>query len=296
MLSILIPTYNDSCSTLVNSLDVQAKAIKEPLEIIILDDGSTNSNITLELEILEKRPLVTIIRNAKNKGRLKSRLALANAAKFDWLLFLDADVLPCASNFLKQYLLETELSHPFVFGGVSYKDDVSPAKEFRLHWLYGKTREQRDVTVRKNNPYNTIVSANMCVHKSSFLQITSTNATSNYGTDIIFLEAIKQSGKNVKHIHNPVYHLGLEPIHRYLPKQIEALTTLKQQVEAGNLAAKERPLHKAYLSLNQFYMTAIFQNLYSLFSKYIMANLNSASPSIRCFDLFKLYHYSKLYN
>ena len=114
--------------------------------------------------------------------------------------------------------------------------------------------------------------------------------------DIIFLEAIKQSGKNVKHIHNPVYHLGLEPIHRYLPKQIEALTTLKQQVEAGNLAAKERPLHKAYLSLNQFYMTAIFQNLYSLFSKYIMANLNSASPSIRCFDLFKLYHYSKLYN
>ena len=92
MLSILIPTYNDSCSTLVNSLEEQAKAIKEPLEIIILDDGSTNSNITLELEILEKRPLVTIIRNAKNKGRLQSRLALANAAKFNWLLFLDADV------------------------------------------------------------------------------------------------------------------------------------------------------------------------------------------------------------
>lgn len=147
MLSILIPTYNDSCSTLVNSLEEQAKTIKESLEIIILDDGSTNSNITLELEILEKRPLVTIIRNAKNKGRLQSRLALANAAKFNWLLFLDADVLPCASNFLKQYLLETELSHPFVFGGVSYKEDISPSKEFRLHWLYGKTREQRDVTV-----------------------------------------------------------------------------------------------------------------------------------------------------
>ena len=42
-ISVLIPTYNDVCITLVKALQQQAEALDTNYEIIVADDGSTNA-------------------------------------------------------------------------------------------------------------------------------------------------------------------------------------------------------------------------------------------------------------
>ena len=56
-LSILIPTYNDVCTELVGKLCAQAKAIDRlDYEIIVADDGSTDSDCTEANQAIESMP------------------------------------------------------------------------------------------------------------------------------------------------------------------------------------------------------------------------------------------------
>ena len=77
-LSILIPTYNDACAKLVDTLRQQAEALDISYEIIVADDGSTNAEV------------VRSNRQIKRPSRKSSRRPS--------LLPRDHDAPPCASR------------------------------------------------------------------------------------------------------------------------------------------------------------------------------------------------------
>ena len=58
-ISVLIPTYNDVCITLVKALQQQAEALDTNYEIIVADDGSTNA------EAIEKNRLINHIEHCR---------------------------------------------------------------------------------------------------------------------------------------------------------------------------------------------------------------------------------------
>src|SRR6476620_1789237 len=61
------------------------------LEILLIDDKSTD-NVTLSLlDDFEKRPGIRVIRQTENGGPAKARNAGLRAATGDWIGFLDAD-------------------------------------------------------------------------------------------------------------------------------------------------------------------------------------------------------------
>lgn len=294
MISILIPLYNYNVFPLVEVLFNQAEQLSTPYEIIIFDDAST---ITFE----ENRK-ITKFKNTsyevskKNIGRTAARDYLGNKAAYDWLLFLDADVMPCSNNFIREYIEIINNEHyELVFGGISYKPQ-KPSEEKMLRWKYGKNRETIAVSKRQKSPYLTINSGCFLISKKLFTKVNSQMTSNLYGLDLFFKKLLKQQKANVIHIKNPVFHLGLESSEQFIKKSEKALETIKYLEKNKKIDVNEYPLQKLASFLKRFHLTFLVVKFYHTFEKTILKNLTSKNPNLRLFDLYRLVYYSKLKN
>ena len=100
MLSILIPTYNYETTTLVKELNKQAILEDIEFEIIVGDDKSTDLEIIKNNQEINSIQRCSYYVNIENLGRACNRNELVKKAKFEWILFLDCDVLPKDSNLI----------------------------------------------------------------------------------------------------------------------------------------------------------------------------------------------------
>src|SRR5690554_3801639 len=119
MLSILIPTYNYNVFPLVENLYQQCIASKIVFEIIVFDDASAQHFDNQKINLLENARFEVL---EKNIGRSAIRNLLAKTAKYDWLLFLDADVFPMHTNLISNYMNETTSDNKVVYGGIRYQE------------------------------------------------------------------------------------------------------------------------------------------------------------------------------
>lgn len=87
MFSIVIPLYNKELSIL-NTLNSVRRQLIQEFEIIIVNDGSTDSSLEVVSKLKDER--ITII-NQCNGGVSSARNAGIKAAKFKWIAFLDGD-------------------------------------------------------------------------------------------------------------------------------------------------------------------------------------------------------------
>ena len=94
-LSILIPTFNDSCLTMVDTLVTQCMSLQDgdygvdsfDYEIIVADDASTDENVMEKNATTAQMPGCKYIRRKDNVGRAAIRNFLARQASFDYLLY-----------------------------------------------------------------------------------------------------------------------------------------------------------------------------------------------------------------
>ena len=203
MLSILIPTYNYKVISLVKSLHKQLNKQSNPYEIICFDNGS-------DLDIIYINQNINKLDNCfyksmeKNGGRSKIRNLLAQKAKYDWLLFLDADVLPVTENFIQTYfdsILQNNLK--VAFGGLQYQE--KPTNDRMLRWVYGKYREEIPIEIRKKNPQEYFTSANFLIKKSVFQQFKFDESLIEYGyEDTLLAIELKKNNIQITQIDNPV--------------------------------------------------------------------------------------------
>lgn len=84
--SVIIPTYNRA-RLLPRCLDSVLSQDLQPLEIIVVDDGSTDTSAQL---VSRDYPGIKLV-SQENKGVSAARNAGINAAQGDWLAFLDSD-------------------------------------------------------------------------------------------------------------------------------------------------------------------------------------------------------------
>ncbi|NND61643.1 MAG: glycosyltransferase family 2 protein [Flavobacteriaceae bacterium] len=287
-LSILIPTYNYSVHNLVEELQKQALVTNQPYEIVVLDDAS-------ELEI-ERNKIIDDWQNCSyeklttNVGRTAARSKLMEKAQYDWLLFLDADVLPKGENFLKNYLNELSACD-VVFGGIAYAEK-RPANNLILRWKYGRAREAKTVSERNKAPHF-IISQNLLIKKDVFRKANIVNE-SHYGLDNLFSNQLLRLGATVKHIDNPVVHLGLEPNEKFLSKALKAVETTVIFEKKGLMDEGLRPSQKAYNRLKKWGMLSLFQFLMKNIKGKMERNFKSAEPNLFWFDLYRLHHYINL--
>lgn len=291
MISILIPTYNYNVFPLVENLQKQSDGLNIAYEILVLDDAST------EKKIVEKNSEINSMGNCrfevlpKNIGRSKIRNLLAEKAKFDWLLFLDADVLPKTANFMKEYTLVIEKHKcQVIYGGIVYQQE-KPTDNKMLRWKYGKEREAKSVLDRQKDPYF-IISQNLFIKKTTFLKANS--FTENYyGLDNFFSNQLKKMNAVVLHIYNPVIHFGLEENERFIKKALNAVETTVILEAKGLMDKDMRPIQKSYIKLDRFHLEGVFSFVISNFKTTMERNFNSPNPNLFWFDLYRLNYYIK---
>ena len=89
LVSVIVPVYNTS-KYLRQCLDsIQSQTLKE-IEIICVDDGSTDNSLEILLEKESEDSRITVLQQ-KNKGGGAARNLGLSVAKGDYLLFLDSD-------------------------------------------------------------------------------------------------------------------------------------------------------------------------------------------------------------
>lgn len=94
-ISVLIPARNEEAS-IEASLDCLLASTFDPIEILVLDDASTDRTPEIVEGVRKKDPRVKLLQSTQLpegwNGKQHACWQLAQAASFEWLLFLDADV------------------------------------------------------------------------------------------------------------------------------------------------------------------------------------------------------------
>jgi glycosyltransferase involved in cell wall biosynthesis len=259
-----------------------------------MDDASTDTVISEQNKsAFEQNENVLYLLGKKNKGRERTRQKLANRSKYHWLLFLDSDTLPKRSDFIESYINAIDENTMLIFGGIAYRDEV-PSKNEILRWQYGKSREEISVDKRNENEYLTINSGGFLIDKRTFLDINSLITWGNYGLDILFTYNLLKNEIPVKHIDNPVYHLGLESNQEYLIKSKKAVETLFFLESKRLISNTYSSLQKMSNRLRKFRMTGAFRFFIKGFIPLIEKRLLTKKTSLFLFDLYRLFYFTDL--
>lgn len=284
MLSVLIPVYNWDVRNLVNALHRQCVAANIEFEILAVDDFSTdlklkNANSTIQL------PHFQLIGLQENVGNAEARNILARTAKYNWLLFLDADMMPFHEHFVELYLEQIkENDFDIMSGGILYENEVST--EFRLKWLHGKKTEEQ---IPGKDPYLEIRGNNFLVRKEIFLQNPFGGLPENYGyVDTHFGLKLKASKARVKIINNPCVHLGLETNERFVEKHKKAVRNAFWMMNHQPEMAENLKIIRTYKMIKRLGLKSPIGYLFKKFEKNLLRNLHSENPSLFQFQLYKL--------
>jgi len=210
-LSVLAPYFKDDPSELIKSLDAQAQNLSG-IEIIIYDDGTGDPALTAALqEIIPNltTPTQAIIAEI-NTGRSSARNRLQDAARADWVLFLDADMRPVSSDFLKSYLQLIKFDEAdVIFGGFTVEEKAAE-KSRDLHRALSQVSDCLPLTERQAKGPQFVASSNLCMRKSVLEAEGFDPEFSGWGWEDSEWAARIAKKFTLLHAHNPALHLGLE--------------------------------------------------------------------------------------
>ena len=291
-LSILIPTYNDICMTLVKDLLDQCHDIVGlEFEILVGDDGS-NAQATIDANRqIESLPHCRVIWRDKNSGRAAIRNFLAREAQYEWLLFIDSHMSIIDASFVEKYLTNTD-SHDILYGGYKMVGDQDSHRG-NLRWKYEMScQEALTAENRAKNPYANFHTSNFCIPREVMFSHPLDERFTNYGyEDVLYGKTLKAAGIHIRHINNPVGFGRFEDNEKFLRKTEEALHTLHQfKTEIGEYSRMLTIIKK----LKSYYLLWIPKYLHTLLRPLLKSNLTGNHPSLKAFDLYRMGEYLKI--
>lgn len=143
-LSVIIPAYN--VERFIEKAIQSALEQKEVTEIIVVDDGSTDSTVQLIMQLKNENSIITLYQhpNKVNKGRSATRNLGIQKANGDFIAFLDAD----------DYFLPNRFTNDFkLFQEIKDCDGVYNAVGFHFYSMVSdeyKSEMERQFTITKN--------------------------------------------------------------------------------------------------------------------------------------------------
>lgn len=285
MLSILIPVYQYDVCPLVRDLHRQAEALTIPWEIICLDDGSDEFWRRRNQEIRHLTG-VRYEEAVQNMGRSRVRNQLAELAAYPFLQFMDCDSGVVRSDFISKYVgCLTE--DTVLCGGRIYAANRPRDDDFSLHWLYGTEREAHSAEQRAKEPHHSFMSNNFVVPASTMRAIPFDERLTDYGhEDTLFGQQLARAGIAVRHLDNPLEHVGLETAAAFLAKAENAVYNLAFLRKQDTLL--QTRLTETYDHLHRRGFLPLATIGLSWLEGCFRKNLLSRHPDLRIFDAWRL--------
>ena len=289
-LSILIPTFNQVCFSLVGQLHEQASATTGlEYEILVADDGSTDaSTITANKEI-DSLPHCRYIIRQENAGRSAIRNFLARQASYPLLLFIDSHMSVIRSDYLRKYLLHAH--RPLVYGGYAISPGTHAEGNLRYAYEQSCIAHQRQEQ-RARSPYSNFHTSNFLVSREVMLAHPLDQRFKHYGyEDVLFGKRLREAGIPITHIDNPVGFDHFESNARFMEKTEEGLRTLHQFRE--ELTGYSRLLALVG-KLRRWHLGWAVRGFQQLMGGTLRSHLMSNHPSLLCFKAYRLGYFMSI--
>ena len=298
-LSILLPSYNNVCVSLVQVLQRQADALRGKLdkpfryEIIVADDGSTDAACIDANRVIGDMLHCRYLRMEQNVGRAQIRNVLISESRGDYVLLIDSDLFLCDDNYLYKYATSTA---DVVYGGTriggegfAMVDNEANTEHLKgnLRYIYEKKAEpSHRAAFRQLRPNQEISVCNLYARRDIMEAHPFDSRFKAYGyEDVLFGKRLAESGIEVTHIDNPVLINEFEPNSVFVKKTEEAILTLcrfEQDLEGySNLKTKVSTLGR-YIPLS------LFRLWHRIMKNKEKRNLTGSKPSLLLFKLYKL--------
>lgn len=298
-LSILLPSYNNVCVSLVQALQRQADALRGKLdkpfryEIIVADDCSTDAACIDANRVIGDMLHCRYLRMEQNVGRAQIRNVLILESSGDYVLLIDSDLFLCDDNYLYKYATSTA---DVVYGGtriggegLAMVDNEANTENLKgnLRYIYEKKAEPSHRAVfRQLRPNQEISVCNLYARRDIMKAHPFDSRFKAYGyEDVLFGKRLAESGIEVTHIDNPVLINEFEPNSVFVKKTEEAILTLcrfEQDLEGySNLKTK-------VTTLGRFIPLPLFRLWHRIMKNKEKRNLTGSKPSLLLFKLYKL--------
>lgn len=298
-LSILLPSYNNVCVSLVQALQRQAEALRGKLdkpfryEIIVADDCSTDAACIDANRVIGDMLHCRYLRMEQNVGRAQIRNVLISESRGDYVLLIDSDLFLCDDNYLYKYATSTA---DVVYGGtciggegLAMVDNEANTENLKgnLRYIYEKKAEPSHRAVfRQLRPNQEISACNLYARRDIMEAHPFDSRFKAYGyEDVLFGKRLAESGIEVTHIDNPVLINEFEPNSVFVKKTEEAILTLcrfEQDLEGySNLKTK-------VTTLGRYIPLSLFRLWHRIMKNKEKRNLTGPKPSLLLFKLYKL--------
>lgn len=285
MISILIPTYNFDICDLVLDLQQQCEKIDLPFEILCFDDLS-EKNFQVRNRKVQTWKNVVYKELSEKHGRSKIRNVLADAAQYEYLLFMDCDSKVVKTDFIQAYLAGIQ-PNLVLYGGRVYQAKSPQLSTLFLHWYYGKKREEASKVERERSPYHSFMTNNFLIPKAIFQKIRFNETLTQYGhEDTLFGLALQQNDIPIQHLDNPLEHLGLETAQVFLDKSQKAIENLYFLYKQNQVI--ETKLLQYVKQLKKWKIDKLVGKLLVFGKPLFLYNLKSSAPALVSFDCYKL--------
>ena len=286
-ISILIPTFNGVCTALVAALQRQAEALGTDYEVIVADDGSTDTATVGQNRAINGICNCRYVERPQNAGRAAIRNFLASEARHPWLVFIDSDMVVCRPDYIAQYA-STPDDWTVVDGGICVGGSKEEWKG-NLRYRYEKAEEHKHTTdVRRQHPYHDFHTANFMVRRDVMLSHPFDHRARYYGyEDVLFGKQMEQAGIAVHHIDNPMSFEVFEPNGDFIRKTEEGLRTLHQ-------FRSELQGYSRLLSATAHMPQSPVRLWHRLFGSWERRQLTGSHPSLWLFKLYRLGYYATI--
>lgn len=124
-ISVIIPVYN-ACSTIVRAVDSILMQEFDPVEVIVVDDGSTDGSGAVCDELASQDERIRVI-HKENGGVSSARNAGLEAAEGEYVMFLDADDAVRYGALASMYRRGWDM----ILGGFAKLQDLSVIESYR---------------------------------------------------------------------------------------------------------------------------------------------------------------------
>lgn len=287
-LSILIPTHDYKCYTLVADLQRQLMASRITYEIVVADDGSRDQVSVIANLRINELPDCRFIRREKNVGRAAIRNFLINEARGEWLLFLDSDAAVDSPLFIWRLL--DAINHAdgaqVIMGGLHHAARM-PRPEVSLRYRYEKKADtHRAAKERSLHPYQHTTAFNMCLKSDVARRFPFDEHCREYGfEDAMYGIVLQRHGIKILHIDNPLLHRGLENNDVFLAKTEAAMRTL---AGLGRRMMIYTGVGRAALVAKKYHVKWLVVLLFRIIRPVMRRNLLGITPNLKIFSLYKL--------
>lgn len=292
MISVLIPTYNYTCYQLVSDLHKQLERSGVTYEIIVAEDGSKDQVTIIANHKIEELANCRHIIRKENLGRAGIINYLISEAREEWCIIMDSDAKVVTDDFIDSYIENARDDADLVIGSL-VNPETLPNPHATLRYRYEKAAEPyRTAEYRNHHVFERFTTFNFMGRRSVLLEVPFDERCTEYGfEDTLMGVEMRRKGKRVKHIDNPLMHLGFDNNEVFLNKTRTALRSLKK-IEADMLP--HTGIGKAIRRIERIHLIHVVRMSYSLMRPLIECNLLSNHPNLKLFAFYKLGYYLSL--